>query len=108
MDTANNKPENQFENDDYLWDGSGNPDPEIQKLEALLAKYKHAGSVPALPAEVVRSRWTIFPFRLRLFPALAAAVAVALIVVIAFVIYGSNSSPEVVAGWEASRITGTP
>src|SRR5579864_7304271 len=108
MDTANNKPDNQFENDDYLWDGSGTPDPEIQKLEALLAKYKHAAPVPVLPADVVRPRWAFFPFRLRLFPALAAAAAVALIAVVAFVIYGRNPSPVVVAGWDASRIAGTP
>ena len=25
-------------NDDYLWDGSGEPDPEIQKLENALAQ----------------------------------------------------------------------
>ena len=107
MDTANNKPDNQFENDDYLWDGLGTPDPEVQKLEALLAKYKHAGPVPMLPADVLRSRWAFFPFRLRLFPALAAASAVA-IAVVAFVMYDRNTSPAVGAGWDASRIAGTP
>jgi len=108
METANNKPDPQFENDDYLWDGSGTPDPEIQKLEVLLARYKHAGAVPVIPADVARSRWAFFLFRLRLFPALAAVFAVALIAVLAFVIYSRNSSRAVVAGWDASRITGTP
>ena len=28
-------------NDDYLWDGSGEPDPELQKLENTLAKLRH-------------------------------------------------------------------
>jgi hypothetical protein len=108
MDAANNKPEKQFENDDYLWDGSGKPDPEIQKLETLLAKYKHAGTVPVLPADVVRSRWAFFPFRLRLFPALVTAAAVALIATAAFVIYARNTTPATVAGWDVSRISGTP
>lgn len=27
--------------DDYLWDGSGEPDPEIERLEQLLGRYRH-------------------------------------------------------------------
>lgn len=108
MDAANNKPENQFENDDYLWDGSGTPDPEIQKLEVLLAKYQHVGTVPALPADSLRSRWAVFGFRVRLFPAMAAAAGVALIAVAAFLIYARNTSAGGTGGWDASRIAGTP
>ena len=33
--------------DDYLWDGSGEPDPEIQKLEAALGRYRHNQPAPA-------------------------------------------------------------
>ncbi len=36
-------------NDDYLWDGSGEPDPEIQKLENTLAKFRHEGQAPEFP-----------------------------------------------------------
>lgn len=28
-------------NDDYLWDGSGEPDPEVARLESLLGRYRH-------------------------------------------------------------------
>jgi hypothetical protein len=28
-------------NDDYLWDCSGEPDPEVQKLEKTLGRYRH-------------------------------------------------------------------
>ena len=28
-------------NDDYLWDRSGEPDPEIERLESLLSRYRH-------------------------------------------------------------------
>ena len=109
MDAANDKPEKQFENDEYLWDRSGRPDLEIQKLETLLAKYRDNRPAPVLPADTIRSRWTLLPFRVRLFPVLAAAGALALVAIIAFVIYsGNTSSTVVVAGWEASRIAGTP
>ena len=36
-------------NDDYLWDGSGEPDPEIQKLENTLANFRHEGQPPEFP-----------------------------------------------------------
>lgn len=38
--------------DDYLWDGSGTPDPEIQRLESLLSEFRHSGQPLALPAEL--------------------------------------------------------
>ena len=48
MDTGNNKTENEplARNDDYLWDGSGEPDPGIQRLEALLGKFRHDRPAP--------------------------------------------------------------
>jgi hypothetical protein len=33
-------------NDDYLWDKSGEPDAEVQKLEALLGRYRSAAPMP--------------------------------------------------------------
>jgi FecR protein len=33
-------------NDDYLWDGSGEPDPEIQKLESTLGRFRHNRPAP--------------------------------------------------------------
>ena len=33
-------------NDDYLWDRSGEPDAEVQKLEALLGRYRSAAAMP--------------------------------------------------------------
>ncbi len=33
-------------NDDYLWDGSGTPDPEIEHLEAALQPLRHSGRPP--------------------------------------------------------------
>jgi hypothetical protein len=34
---------------DYLWDGSGEPDPEIQKLETVMRKLRHDRLAPAFP-----------------------------------------------------------
>ena len=31
---------------DYLWDGSGEPDPEIQRIEKSLAQFRYAGEAP--------------------------------------------------------------
>jgi hypothetical protein len=33
--------------DDYLWDRSGPPDPEIQELETALEGFRHPTSAPA-------------------------------------------------------------
>jgi hypothetical protein len=111
MDTRNNRTENRppANSDDYLWDGSGEPDPEIQKLEVLLGEFRHDSPAPVFP-EVVRERsWTFFPWRIRLFPALAtAALAVAAIVAAAFLIHGTKPTPITVAGWDVSSVEGTP
>jgi hypothetical protein len=34
---------------DYLWDGSGEPDPDVQQLERALGEYRHKGRAPRLP-----------------------------------------------------------
>ena len=65
---------------DYLWDGSGEPDPEIQRLEALLGSFHHDRPAPVFPEITPERRWTLFPWRLRLSHVLAttaAAVAIA-------------------------------
>jgi FecR protein len=35
---------------DYLWDGSGEPDPELQRIEKSLARFRHRGEMPDFPA----------------------------------------------------------
>jgi hypothetical protein len=111
MDMGNNKTGNEHltKSDDYLWDGSGEPDPEIQRLEALLGRFRHDRPAPAFP-EIVHDRpWTFSPWRIRLFPALAtAAVAVAAIAVATFLVYERKPAPATEAGWDVSRVAGTP
>jgi|HubBroStandDraft_1064217.scaffolds.fasta_scaffold00001_96 hypothetical protein len=114
MDTGNDRTENQpiAEKNEYLWDGSGEPDPEIQRLEGLLGKFRHDRPAPTFPeifAEVVRDRrWRFFPRRMRLFPVLATTAAVVAIVIATFFMNAKKPLPATVAGWDVSRVTGSP
>jgi len=35
--------------DDYLWDGSGRPDPDIEKLEHVLGSLRYDRPAPVFP-----------------------------------------------------------
>jgi hypothetical protein len=35
---------------DYLWDGSGEPDPELRRIEKSLTRFRHRGKMPDFPA----------------------------------------------------------
>lgn len=79
-------------NDDYLWDRSGTPDPEIVRLERLLGRYRHEG-----PLRVARHR--------RRTGWLAAAAALALLVAgsaLALRFYWRSGDP-----WEIETLAGT-
>jgi len=114
MDAGDNNIENEAptrtKSGDYLWDGSGEPDPEIQKLEALLGEYRYAGPAPVFPEIVPDGRRTFFPLRMRLFPTLVTTAAAVLAVgVIAFLVHGKKPPPQLTAvGWDVSRLAGTP
>jgi FecR protein len=111
MDTGNNRTENEArtKSDDYLWDGSGEPDPEIQNLEGLLRKFRYDCPAPVFPEIVRDRRWTFFPWRMRLFPAMATAVAaLAAIVIVTFLVFKTKPAPTTVAGWDVSTVEGTP
>jgi hypothetical protein len=112
MDTGNDRTEKELRarSDDYLWNGSGEPDPEIQRLEGLLGKFRHDRPAPAFP-EIVpyrERRWSFFPRRSQLFPILATTAALATLVVVAFLAYEQQPTPFAVAGWDVSRVAGTP
>jgi FecR protein len=116
MDTANHKSaSNKTDNEplansnDYLWDGSGEPDPEIQKLEVLLGEFRHDRPAPVFPEIVPSRRWTFFPWRMRLFPVLATTAAVLVAIgAVTFLTHGTKPLPVAVAGWDVSRVTGAP
>lgn len=111
------------ERDEYLWDGSGEPDPEVQRLEALLGKYRHdrpaggelldyvSGGRETLQATSLRGepekRW-MFRFWRRLFPAVATTAALVAIAIAAFLIYGRKQQRVLGPGWDVSRLAGAP
>ena len=59
-------------NDDYLWDKSGQPDPQIQQLEEILGTLRYEPRPIALPAELRAPR------RRNHFPLLAIAASILL------------------------------
>jgi FecR protein len=98
-------------NDDYLWDRSGKPDPEIQRLEKQLSQFGHKGEVPEFPAisEVPQPRlWSRLP-QLSWTQGLAAAAAILLIVAaIGILRIGKQPNKPAGSGWDVQLVAGTP
>lgn len=90
--------------DDYLWDGAGESDPEIERLEGLLGRYRSERPAPELPAA------TVVPFRPRRGAALlpyAAAAAVAIVTLsVGIWVVGHRSTTSTVA--QAPATNGIP
>src|SRR5207253_8790093 len=63
-----------FMKDDYLWDKTGEPDPEIQHLERVMGQLRHRLTVEDLPAfEMPRKQPRVFPKVLAIAATLAFA-----------------------------------
>ena len=43
--------------DDYLWDATGEPDPDVEQLEELLGRFRHQGRAPEIPVAPRRFFW---------------------------------------------------
>ena len=99
-------------NTDYLWDGSGQPDLEIRRLEGALGRFRHNRPADLFPniepparrrgwwAEIVRSAWT---------PRFAAATLV--VSAIGFGLWLSQSSETPTApryGWAVEVTAASP
>lgn len=85
--------------DQYLWNGSGEPDPEIVRLESILSTLRHTGVFPALPSRKrVRLRWSVG----RVAGALTAA-AVLLLLSGAWYMLGLQRD-----GWAVQSLAGAP
>lgn len=81
---------------DYLWDGTGKPDPDVERLERVLRPLRHVRPAPEMPAQE-RRRMT----RASGWWPLAAAAAVILAVAIAWM-----ATPVRRAGWTLTRLEG--
>ncbi len=80
--------------DEYLWDPASPPDPEVERLERLLSRYRHRRSPPTLS----RRTWA---WRILLPAALLAA---ACVMVIVFAARGPAYRVEGVAGLSRARV----
>jgi hypothetical protein len=98
-------------NDDYLWDGSGEPDPEIQKLESTLGKLRHQGPVPEFPEisavrqprfwqRLVPSRWS--------FGLTAVSATMVFIAALGILWWSQKPKAALGPGWDVERVAGTP
>jgi FecR-like protein len=115
--------------DDYLWDGSGAPDPEVERLEGLLKQFRSNRPAPdvAVPgfdeAADRRPRGWLEALRFRPWPRFAAVAATLLMSVAAWLVVrrssllgpreSSGSAESATAStpatnWEVSRLSGTP
>src|SRR5260370_32254410 len=111
MAAGNNRTENELlaRNNDYLWDGSGETDPEIQSLEALLGKFRHDRPTPVFPESVPVRRWTLFPRRVRLFPVLVTTAAVVVTIAVGtFLVQGRKPGPTIVSRLDFARVARSP
>src|SRR5438132_7226638 len=83
--------------DDYLWGGSGPPDPDVDRLERMLGQLRSVPPPLRLPAPPARRRWA------STVPLLAAAAAIALMVGSVWI----STHPRG-ASWEVSSLSGRP
>src|SRR5713226_8059360 len=96
--------------DDYLWDGSGEPDPEIQKLETALGRYRHNQPAPAFDqiAEIrpVKHRWSFFTLRWSY--QLGAVAGIVLLAAVVFLGLRPRLAGNAGPSWDVARLEGAP
>ncbi len=85
-------------NDDYLWDKSGEPDPEIQELEEILAPLRYQPTPLELPAD----------FEKRNYVPLLAIAATVLIALLAAGVWVRSRKQEIVPPQEAKSVPSVP
>jgi len=86
---------------DYLWDGSGEPDPEIQRLESVLRPLRSGRPAPELPASRARATFRVD------FRTLAASAAAVLALAAAATRARAPAGPPIAApGWELAWLEG--
>lgn len=105
-------------NSDYLWDGSGEPDPETQRLESVLGEFRHQGGRPAFPDTMPAAPWWSVlpsgsPMRLAALSTVAAVVALVAVAAVWFVVHRNRQSPapafgSSTSGWQVARVAGAP
>ncbi len=98
-------------NDNYLWDGSGEPDPEIQKLENALGRFRHNQPAPDFRALSPATLTLPAPRRVRIsFIAAFVGLAAAALLAVGVVEYeNSLHRPSISqSAWNVSTREGAP
>jgi hypothetical protein len=112
MTTKPNDPEQEkMMNDDYLWDASGAPDPEIQRLESLLSDFRQAGRALVLPTEmpVAPRKFRDVLVHVLSLPRLAAAATILIALgVTLFFFLRPKPALETGPAWEVANLQGAP
>jgi hypothetical protein len=102
--------ESELLRDGYLWDGSGEPDAEILRLERALGKFRHSGRVSEMPEDFVaayEARGPRQPLRLWFqFAALAASILMMLVVWAGLRLVSEPAANG--AGWGVQQVAGAP
>jgi len=88
--------------DNYLWDGSGKPDPEVERLEKLLGTLREDLPAPAfeMPEQRFRKRW----WQWQAMPRFAAVAAMLVLVFGATLLLRFEDR----ASWVVTRVEGAP
>src|SRR5215210_325848 len=93
---------------EYLWNGSGAPDPEVQRLESLLRPLAHRGVLPALPSRTDPGERRGTPARVSspFTHALRAGAALAASLLIGVTLWFGWGMWR--GGWSVQRVAGSP
>jgi hypothetical protein len=102
--------ESELLKNDYLWDGSGEPDPEVLKVERALGKFRHAGRAPELPGVFAEERESKRNWGgTRLWFQFAAVAASVLLVFSVWVgLRLQSETPASAGGWGVQQVAGAP
>jgi hypothetical protein len=96
---------------DYLWDGSGTTDSEIQRFESLLSEFQLSYRPLALPTELPAApgRFRSLLLQMPWVPRLAAASAILVALAVGvFLSLEFRHAPVAGAGWDVSTLEGAP
>jgi hypothetical protein len=97
--------------DDYLWDGSGEPDPDIQRLENTLTKFRHQGQALEFPA-IAATRQSLFWERFLpshwSFGLAAAAATILFIAALGILRWSQQPNGASGPGWDVESVAGAP
>ena len=96
---------------DYLWDGSGEPDPELQRVEKSLARFRHRGEMPDFPVTgFLQSKPSRFAFFTSGWtPRFAAAILLLLgLTVSGLLLRLAPVELSNAQAWDVARLSGAP